>query len=139
MQIVGYHHSISPLEKVLPKLLEKVLAAGQRAVVMAGSEELLKTIDMFLWTYSKSELIPHGTAEDGNPSLQPVWLTCQEENPNQANVIIVVGDLRPTSLTSFEKALILSTEWSSGLSQWALMQGSLTLWQEQPQGGWAQA
>ena len=59
MQIVGYHHSISPVEKVLPKLLEKVLAAGQRAVVMAPSDDELKIIDTFLWTYSKSELLPN--------------------------------------------------------------------------------
>lgn len=138
MQIVGYHHSISPLEKVLPKLLEKVLASGQRAVVMAGDDERLKTIDTFLWTYSKSELIPHGTDEDGNPLLQPVWLTCKEENPNQANVLIVVGNLRPTHLSMFQKTLILSSEWSAHLSEWASTQGELTVWVEQQQGGWAQ-
>lgn len=138
MQIIGYHHSISPLEKVLPKLLEKVLASGQRAVVISGDEETLKTIDTFLWTYSKSELIPHGTAEDGNSSLQPVWLTCTEENPNQANVLIVVGDLRPTHLSMFQKTLILSSEWSALVSEWAGTQGDLTVWVEQHQGGWVQ-
>lgn len=48
MQLVGYHHSISPLEKVLPKLLEKVLASGKRAVVMAEAADQLKIIDAFL-------------------------------------------------------------------------------------------
>jgi DNA polymerase-3 subunit chi len=105
---------------------------------MAGDEEKLKTIDTFLWTYSKSELIPHGTAEDGNPSLQPVWLTCTGENPNQANVLIVVGDLRPTHLSMFQKTLILSSDWSSHLSEWAATQGELAVWVEQQQGGWAQ-
>jgi DNA polymerase-3 subunit chi len=138
MQIVGYHHSISPLEKVLPKLLEKVLASGQRAVVMAGDEQTLKTIDTFLWTYSKSELIPHGTSEDGNPSLQPVWLTCTEENPNQADVLIIVGDLRPKHITMFKKTLILASEWSPQVSEWASTQGEFILWVEQQQSGWAQ-
>jgi DNA polymerase-3 subunit chi len=138
MHIVGYHHSVSPLEKVLPKLLEKVLASGQRAVVMAGDDQTLKAIDMFLWTYSKSELIPHGTAEDGNPTLQPVWLTCTEENPNTANVLIVVGDLRPTHLSMFQKTLILCPEWTASLTEWASTHGALTLWAEQQQGGWAQ-
>lgn len=138
MQIVGYHHGISPIEKVLPKLLEKVLASGQRAVVMAGDSETLKTIDTFLWTYSKSELIPHGTVEDGNPSLQPVWLTCTDENPNHASVLILIGHLRPTHTSLFQKVLLLSPEWSPEFTEWASMQGDLTLWTEQQQGGWAQ-
>jgi len=138
MQIVGYHHSISPLEKVLPKLLEKVLAAGQKAVVMVSSEEQLKTIDTFLWTYSKSELIPHGSIEDGNPLLQPVWLTCIEENPNQANILVIIGNLRPINISIFEKVLILSPEWSSDMTEWAASKGKLTVWAEKLAGGWEQ-
>jgi DNA polymerase III subunit chi len=137
MQIVGYHHSISPLEKVLPKLLEKILASGQRAVVMAPSEDQLKTIDTFLWTYSKSELLPHGTAEDGNPSYQPIWLTCTDENPNGAHVLILINTLRPTHLNQFEKVLILDPDWSIHSTQWAQSIGDLTVWEEQTQGGWA--
>jgi DNA polymerase III subunit chi len=137
MQIVGYHHSISPLEKVLPKLLEKILASGQRAVVMAPSEDQLKTIDTFLWTYSKSELLPHGTAEDGNPSYQPIWLTCTDENPNGAQVLVLINTLRPTHLNQFEKVLILDPDWSIDSTQWAQSIGDLTVWEEQTQGGWA--
>lgn len=139
MQIVGYHHSISPIEKVLPKLLEKVLAAGQRAVVMAPSEDQLKTIDTFLWTYSKSELLPHGTAEDGNPSYQPIWLTTTEENPNGAQVLVLITNIRPNNLAQFEKVLILDPEWSNDSTQWAQSIGDLTVWEEQLQGGWQRA
>ncbi|QOL19395.1 DNA polymerase III subunit chi [Candidatus Bodocaedibacter vickermanii] len=139
MQIVGYHHSISPLEKVLPKLLEKVLAAGQRAVVMAPSEDQLKIIDTFLWTYSKSELLPHGTADDGNPSYQPIWLTCTDENPNGAQVLVLIDAVRPTNLSQFEKVLILDSAWSNESTQWAQSIGDLTVWEEQVQGGWQRA
>jgi DNA polymerase-3 subunit chi len=138
MQIVGYYHSISPLEKVLPKLLEKVLASGQRAVVMASTETDLKTIDSFLWTYSKSELLPHGTADDGNPEFQPIWLTCLEENPNQASLLVIIGDLRPSNITEFTKVLILNPSWSSSQSNWAKTKGNFTLWTEQIGGGWQQ-
>jgi DNA polymerase III subunit chi len=136
MQIVGYHHSISPLEKVLPKLLEKVLASGQKAVVMISSEEQLKTIDTFLWTYSKSELVPHGGIEDGNALLQPVWLTCIEENPNHATVLVIIGNLRPSHILTFEKVLILNSEWTSDITEWASSKGELTVWSEKLVGGW---
>jgi DNA polymerase-3 subunit chi len=139
MQSVGYHHRISPLEKVLPKLLEKVLASGQRAVVMAPSEDQLKTIDTFLWTYSKSELLPHGTAEDGNASYQPIWLTCTDENPNGAQVLVLIGNVRPTHLAQFEKVLMLESDWSMESTRWAQSIGDFTLWEEQTQGGWQRA
>lgn len=138
MQLVGYHHSITPLEKVLPKLLEKVLASGKRAVVMAETPDQLKIIDAFLWTYSKTQLLPHGTQEDGNPTYQPIWLTCVEENPNQSQILVLIGNLQPKNAPTFEKTLILKPEWSSDLTQWAQSQGEFTLWSEQIQGGWAQ-
>lgn len=139
MQIVGYHHSISPIEKVLPKLLEKVLAAKHRVVVMAESADQLNTIDQFLWTYSKSELLPHGTEEDGNPHLQPIWLTTNEENPNNADVLVVVGSKQPRHINQFEKALILHSSWTDDTTNWAQSCGEFTLWSEQSQGGWTKA
>jgi DNA polymerase-3 subunit chi len=136
MQILGYHYSVSSLEKVLPKLLEKVLTSNQKAVVIAASETELKMIDTFLWTFSKSVVIPHGTNEDGNAPLQPIWLTCTEENPNQAEVLVVIGDLKPSYIHTFEKALILRNNWPIEIIQWAKAQGEFTLWIEQLTGQW---
>lgn len=139
MQIVGYHHSISPVEKVLPKLLEKVLAANHRVVVMAESAEQLQIIDQFLWTYSKSELLPHGTEEDGNPHLQPIWLTTKEENPNNSDVLVIVGSMQPNYVQQFKKVLILQSTWSDATNRWATSTCEFTLWLEQTKGGWVKA
>ncbi|MED5396188.1 MAG: DNA polymerase III subunit chi, partial [Pseudomonadota bacterium] len=38
-EIAFYHLERSPLERALPKLLEKTLEAGKRALVVVGSVE----------------------------------------------------------------------------------------------------
>ena len=45
-----YHLTARPLEWALPKLLERTLAAGKRAVVIAGTEERVSDLNAHLWT-----------------------------------------------------------------------------------------
>ena len=64
-EIAFYHLEKSPLEQVLPKLLEKTLEAGKRALVLAGSEERVEALAGLLWTYSQGAWLPHGTDRGG--------------------------------------------------------------------------
>ena len=85
-----YHLQRSALEQALPKLLEKTLERGWRAVVMAGSEDRVEALNAVLWNYSREGFLPHGSKKDGYPDRQPVWLTDQDENPNAATVLFLV-------------------------------------------------
>lgn len=80
------------LESVLPRLLQKALEKGMRAVVKCSSVERVEALNQLLWTYDSASFIPHGSAADGNPSEQPIWLTTADENPNNADVIFLVDD-----------------------------------------------
>ncbi|MGH6882849.1 MAG: DNA polymerase III subunit chi, partial [Hypericibacter sp.] len=82
-----YHLQRTSLEAALPKLLERTLARGQRALVMAGSNERVEALTAHLWTYDPNSFLPHGSKRDGRPERQPVWLTDQDENPNNATVL----------------------------------------------------
>lgn len=84
-----YHLQRWPLERALPELLERVLAGGMRAVVAAGSPERVRELDGLLWTYREDSWLPHAAAGDGDPVLQPVWLTAEAENPNSAEVLVL--------------------------------------------------
>ena len=66
-EIAFYHLEKSPLEQVLPKLLEKTLGAGKRALVLAGSEQRVEALAGLLWTYEQGSWLPHGTEQDGSP------------------------------------------------------------------------
>lgn len=96
-----------PLVPVLAGLLEPVVAAGERAVVVAGSEERLQAVDSGLWTYRPDSFLPHGTAADGHPEWQPVWLTVREENPNGASVLVLLDDAEAYGLDAFARCLYL--------------------------------
>lgn len=108
MTRIGFYHLQRwPLDKALPVLLEKVLASGLRAVVLAGSRERVAHLDGLLWTYDAASWLPHGSARDGDPALQPVWLTDRDENPNGAQVLVMVDGVAPARPEDYQRCLDL--------------------------------
>lgn len=104
-EIGFYHLQRSPLERALPMLLEKVLEAGKRAVVVAGSEERVEQLNGVLWTYRPDSFIPHGSARDGNAEAQPIWLSTTPENPNDAGILVLTDGATADSFDGFERCL----------------------------------
>lgn len=92
-----YHLERRSLDDVLPGMIEKTLERGQRAVIRADSSERADAIDNLLWTYSEQTFLPHAQAGDGNPARQPVFITVEDQNPNDANVLFCVGGAVLTS------------------------------------------
>lgn len=97
-----YHLQRTTLDAALPPMLEKTYARGQRAVVRLGSPERVEAMASRLWTYAERSFLPHGTARDGRPDQQPIWLTAEEENPNGAEVLFLADGARATALGGFE-------------------------------------
>ena len=106
-QIGFYHLRRSTLESALPKLLEKVLERGLRAVVLAGSGERVEVLNHLLWTYKQRSFLPHGSARDGNAGEQPVYLTAEEERPNGATVLVLLDGVEPGFVADFDRCLDL--------------------------------
>jgi DNA polymerase-3 subunit chi len=88
-EIRFYHLTRKTLEQALPEMLEKTLERGLKAVVMTGSAERAEALTQLLWTYDPNRFLPHGNAKDGNPELQPVWLTAEDERPNGADYLFL--------------------------------------------------
>ncbi len=104
-EVSFYHLQREPLEVALPKLLEKVLARGLRAVVMVGSRERVAVLDEQLWTYRRQSFLPHGAAGEGRAAEQPIYLTTEVENPNGAAVLVLVDGADPADKAEFERCL----------------------------------
>jgi DNA polymerase-3 subunit chi len=94
-----YHLTRTALEPALGRLLERVLASGQRAVVVASSPERVEALNRALWTFGRESFLPHGSREDGFAEDQPVYLTDQASFPNGATVLVLVdgAELEPPS------------------------------------------
>lgn len=108
MTQIGFYHLLTlPLEKALPRLLDKALAAGLKAVVMAGSPERVEELNEILWTFEPESWLPHGSAPDGDAELQPIWLTAIPENPNNATVLVTCDGAEARAVESFDRCLDL--------------------------------
>jgi DNA polymerase-3 subunit chi len=101
---IGFYHLLStPLERALPRLLERAWSQGHRIVVRAASAERVEYLSGTLWTYDEAAFLPHGSGRDGNPALQPIWLTHRDENPNGASMIVLVDGLEAEDLSAFAR------------------------------------
>ena len=86
-----YHLERRRVEDALPGLLDQALAEGVNVIVEAPSSELIEALDERLWTYSDDSFLPHGLARDGEPESQPILLTTEPENPNNAAWRVLLG------------------------------------------------
>jgi DNA polymerase-3 subunit chi len=93
-EVLFYHLTSTPLEASLPELLERSLARGWRVVLRCGSAAGMAAIDTMLWTWRDDAFLPHGTSAGPHPELQPVYLTLGDENPNGAQVLMLVDGAR---------------------------------------------
>ena len=108
-EVLFYHLSSSPLEASLPEMLERSLALGWRVVLRCGSEAGMAGLDAMLWTYRDDAFLPHGTAAAGRAEMQTVYLTMGEENPNGANVLMLVDGARATTaeMRGYERTCLI--------------------------------
>lgn len=102
-EIGFYHLKTTPLERALPRLLERALKDGYRVLVMAGSSERVEHLNQILWTYDEASFLPHGSARDGNADRQPIFLTAGEDNPNHATMLVLVDGARAAGLEGFQR------------------------------------
>ena len=108
MAEIGFYHLLkTPLERALPRLLERARGQGYRVVVRAASAERIEHLNALLWTYDESSFLPHGSARDGNPASQPIWLTERDENPNGANLLVLVDGVEAADVSGFDRCLDL--------------------------------
>ena len=94
-EVLFYHLESKSLDDALPGLLERTRERKWRAVVRVGSAERMAALDTHLWTYSDNGFLAHGTSADGHDARQPIFLTVEDENPNRAEVLFLVGGVVP--------------------------------------------
>jgi DNA polymerase-3 subunit chi len=146
-EIWFYHLEGRPLDQVLPILLERSLQRGWRAVVQAGSGERVEALDQALWTYSDASFLPHGTARDGDPAGQPVYLTQGPENPNRAAIRLFVDGVAIAPVLAaaeYERAVLLfdghdDDAVANARAQWSELKRAghaVSYWQQGDDGRW---
>lgn len=140
---VAFYEGAEP-RYVAPRLVEKMYAQKQRGVLLIHDTHTYQDINDVLWTFSKVSFIPHGGKEDGlAPEDQPFWLTSTLENPNHANVLILLGEnidtLDKVKSLGFDRVVSIFIQPHQGaIDQYASYQsaGASVQWWVNTTGGW---
>lgn len=146
-EVSFYHLQRAPLERALPRLLERVLQSGLRAVILAGTSERVEQIDTLLWTYDPGSFLAHGTATEGFAADQPVYLTTDEENPNGASVLVLLDGVDAHYMSDFDRCLDMfdgkdAEAVDAARARWRAAQeagNTVKYWKQDDAGRWEQA
>ncbi|MFN4274826.1 MAG: DNA polymerase III subunit chi [Ferrovibrio sp.] len=143
-ELLFYHLTRRRLEQVLPELLEKTLQRGWKAVVKGGSEERIQQLNGDLWTYGRASFLPHGVKADGFADRQPVYLTTEDERPNNADVLFLVDGADAENVSAYARVCDLfdgndEDAVQAARARWKRAKDAghtLTYWQQSETGGW---
>jgi len=143
-EVLFYHLQRQPLEAVLPVLLGKCLERGWKVAVQVGTPERMRALDDALWTYADGSFLPHGTQADGAPETQPILLTTEENNPNSAEVRVLVDNAPSPDLAPYARALVLfdgrnDEALAYERERWKVLKAAghdVTYWQQGDGGRW---
>jgi len=82
-------------ESVIAALAAKLVADGERLLVVAEEEAMLARLDRQLWSQSPASFLPHGIAGGPDDSRQPILLSTGVDAPNGArNLLLADGNWR---------------------------------------------
>jgi DNA polymerase-3 subunit chi len=107
LKVDFYQLGGTPLEQVVASIAAKLLASGERLLVVMEDEGALSRLDRLLWDLGDTTFLPHGLAGGVEEGRQPVLLSTTPDPANQArNILLADGEWREAAL-SYERAFHL--------------------------------
>ena len=90
LQVDFYHLTATPVERALPRIAERVVAAGGRLLVVAGEAVQREALDRQLWVYMSDSFLPHAQAGGEADADQPVLIADAPVAANGARFVALV-------------------------------------------------
>ena len=102
-----YHLTKAPLEQVLPKLCEKAHSTKKKIKILLGTDERVDFINSLLWSYSDDSFLPHGSKKDGFIEKQPIFISSNAQNENNAEILILAdgAQLSVNEIKNYDRVL----------------------------------
>ena len=106
MKVDFYQLGGASVDGILSSIAPRLLADGQRLLVISADEAQLARLDRLLWAEGTG-FLPHGVAGGPDDARQPILLSTTPDAPNTArNIAIADGEWREAAL-GFERAFFL--------------------------------
>ena len=103
-----YRLTRDPVERVLPAIATRILATGERLLIVAGPAMQRQAIDEALWTLQPGSFLPHGAAGSADEAIEPILIagTLDPAPANRArNIALADGEWRDEAL-GFDRAFL---------------------------------
>ncbi|MGS1017657.1 DNA polymerase III subunit chi [Allosphingosinicella humi] len=86
MLVDFYYLTATPLDRVLPRICERIVAEGGKLLIVA-EPDLIESLDALLWTYAVDSFLPHGRSDGVAPEVQPILLSPDPAPLNGAEAV----------------------------------------------------
>lgn len=119
-QEINFYQIDDVITKSLAPLLIKVLEDKKKTLIFCVDKTKMKEIDDSLWTFGKNRFIPHLTIfeEDiekiSTWQRQPILLTNEEENKNDADYLVIIDEPSSPFISSFKRVFYFYEESAIG-------------------------
>lgn len=102
-----FHLDQQPLDHVLPRIVTSSLARGWRMVIETAVPERVAKLSEMLWASEDVAFLAHGFEGEPSPERQSVWLTANSENPNSAQVRVLLDGALPADISNLTRAVFM--------------------------------
>lgn len=139
-----YHIQKQVLDDALPAILQKAIMGGKNIMVQLRDEAEVTRMNKHLWTFKKDVFLPHGGKKDGFEDKQPIYLSANGNNPNNAKILILTQGTICEDISPYD----LCCEILDGRDEQAITQArarwkdyqaaghEVTYWFQNENGGW---
>ncbi|MBB5714657.1 DNA polymerase III subunit chi [Sphingomonas aerophila] len=104
MQVDFYHLTAMPLDRALPKIVEKVIGSGARLLIVSEDAGQRTGLDRLLWNYAPDSFLPHAQLGAGDDRAQPVLIAPDVNAANGARFIALVDGIWRDEALDFDRA-----------------------------------
>lgn len=108
---ISFYQCQDTVARSIVPLLLKVLEEDKKVLIIASDKFQIKEIDNNLWNYGKNKFIPHITSSDKDFAKdglkftrQPIIISDQEENLNEADYLVIMGEVSEEFISKFSRA-----------------------------------
>lgn len=104
MQVDFYHLTVRPVDRVLPRIAERVVATGDRLLIVSSDADQREALDKALWSYSADSFLPHAQMGGRDDALQPILIGDIATAINSARHIALVDGVWRDEALLFDRA-----------------------------------
>ena len=144
MRVDFYHLTRQPLDRVLPQIAEKVLAAGDRLLIVVDDAVERTRLDRHLWSYAHDAFLPHAQRGAGDDRVQPILLAADINAANGARQIAIADGVWRADALDFDRVFHFfdDARIADARAAWKVLAGNeraqRRYWKQNDAGRWEQ-